>query len=624
MNVPFVKLFSKFSTTALSMRAIPIAACLFWGLGAASAQTRSQAAGAAVAASASNAASAAIPAAATPTMPVAADAPLSPDGSPRDIPNVALTGQIVFQVLAAELALQREQPAPAYQTYLSLARDTHDPRMAERAAQIALQAQSSSDALVAARIWYQYAPDSERAEQLTASMMVLNGNLSEAQPILARELAAVPEANRDAAIASLQTLIAQGSDRIGALQLLQTLLKNDMQRPAALVAIARQQVLTSDPRGAQTSLEQALKLKPDDEQAALMLAQLGSANRAEAIASLNTFLEKNPGARNVRVALAQIYIQGNQLDEAHQQFDTMRRQNAGDPTPLLALAMIDIQQEHLDRAKHNLEQYAQLAEKQHGNADPAQAYLYLAELAADQNQDREALKWLAKIDVGSPQYVSAQVTHAQLLAKDNQLDDARQLLASLNPIEPRDQLMVLHTDAGLLFDAKRYQEAQTRYAEVNEKFPNVPSVIYDYAMACEKNHQYELMETLLRQLIKIEPGNPNAYNALGYSMADRNQHLEEADKLIQKAASLAPTDAFIMDSLGWVKFREGDKNNAVAILRHAYDLKPNAEIGAHLGEVLWTMGQQEAAKQAWRAAAKLEKDNNTLLETLKRLQVGAL
>ena len=400
-------------------------------------------------------------------------------------------------------------------------------------------------------------------------MLVLNGNLSEAQPILARELAAVPEAKRGGAIASLQALLAQGPDRVGSLQLLQTLLKDDMQRPEALIAIARQQVLTSDPRGAQTSLEQALKIKPNDEQAALMLAQLGSGDRTETIANLNTFLEKNPGARNVRMALAQIYIQGNQLDEAHQQFDTMRRQNADDPAPLLALAMLDIQQQHLDLAKHNLEQYAQLAEKQHGNADPAQAYLYLAELAADQNDDRTALKWLAKIDANSPQYLSAQVTHAQLLAKDNQLDEARKLLAGLNPIEPRDQLMVQHTDAGLLFDAKRYQEAQTRYAEVNEQFPNVPSVVYDYAMACEKNHQYDLMETLLRQLIKLEPGNPNAYNALGYSMADRNQHLDEADKLIQKANSLDPTDAFIMDSLGWVKFREGDKDNAASILRRA-------------------------------------------------------
>jgi predicted Zn-dependent protease len=616
-----VKLFSKLPTTALSMRTLPVAVLILWGLAGATANAQAPAPAPAAAPIDAAAPVASAPLAAS--APVAASATLSLDGSPKDIPDVALTSQILFQVLAAEISLQRGQLAPAYQTYLSLTRDTHDPRMAERAAQIALQAQSPSDALVAARLWYQYAPDSERAEQLTASMLVLNGNLSEAQPILERELASIPDAKRGGAIISLQQLISQGPDRIGDLQLLQALLKNDMQRPEAWVAIARQQLLTSDPHDAQASLEQALKLKPDDEQAALMLAQLGAGNRTEAIANLNAFVDKNPNARAVRIALAQLYLQDNQLDAARAQFDAMRKLNGTDPMPVLALAMLDIQQEHLNAAKRNLEQYAQMLEKQ-GNADPGQAYLYLADLAADQNNDREAQQWLAKISPDSPQYLPGQVTRAQLLAKENQLGDARALLASLNPTNPNDQLLVMHTDAGLLFDAKQYQEAQSRYAQVNEQFPNVPSVLYDYAMACEKNHQYDLMETLLRQLIKLEPGNANAYNALGYSLADRNQDLDEADKLIEKASALAPSDAFIMDSLGWVKFREGDKQAALTLLRRAYDLKPNAEIGAHLGEVLWTLGQQDEAKQTWRAAFKLEKDNDTLIETVKRLQVGNL
>lgn len=621
MSSPFVKLFSKLPTTALSMRTLPVAVLILWGLAGATANAQAPAPAPAAAPIDAAAPVASAPLAAS--APVAASATLSLDGSPKDIPDVALTSQILFQVLAAEISLQRGQLAPAYQTYLSLTRDTHDPRMAERAAQIALQAQSPSDALVAARLWYQYAPDSERAEQLTASMLVLNGNLSEAQPILERELASIPDAKRGGAIISLQQLISQGPDRIGDLQLLQALLKNDMQRPEAWVAIARQQLLTSDPHDAQASLEQALKLKPDDEQAALMLAQLGAGNRTEAIANLNAFVDKNPNARAVRIALAQLYLQDNQLDAARAQFDAMRKLNGTDPMPVLALAMLDIQQEHLNAAKRNLEQYAQMLEKQ-GNADPGQAYLYLADLAADQNNDREAQQWLAKISPDSPQYLPGQVTRAQLLAKENQLGDARALLASLSPTNPNDQLLVMHTDAGLLFDAKQYQEAQSRYAQVNEQFPNVPSVLYDYAMACEKNHQYDLMETLLRQLIKLEPGNANAYNALGYSLADRNQDLDEADKLIEKASALAPSDAFIMDSLGWVKFREGDKQAALTLLRRAYDLKPNAEIGAHLGEVLWTLGQQDEAKQTWRAAFKLEKDNDTLIETVKRLQVGNL
>jgi tetratricopeptide (TPR) repeat protein len=228
---------------------------------------------------------------------------------------------------------------------------------------------------------------------------------------------------------------------------------------------------------------------------------------------------------------------------------------------------------------------------------------------------------LNKIDPASPQYLQAQVTRAQLLAKQDKLDDARKLLASLTPIDPRDQLLVIRTDAALLEEAKQYPQAQARYADADRQFPLVPGLMYDYAMACERNQQYQQMEVVLRQLIKIDPNNPNAYNALGYSLADRGENLDEANKLLQKAADLSPNDAFIQDSLGWVKYRNGDKQDAAAILRHAFEMQPNAEIGAHLGEVLWSLGQQDDARVAWRAALKVDPTNTTLMATLKRFQV---
>jgi hypothetical protein len=166
----------------------------------------------------------------------------------KNLPDVPLTSQIVFQVLAAEVALQRDQPAPAYQTYLALARDTHDPRMAQRATEIALAAQSPSDALAAAQLWQQYAPTSERAAQLDASLLVLSGKPDDAEPLLARELAKVPEENRGSAILALQLLVSRGPNRIGGLHVLQDLLKNDMNRPEAQLAIARQQIVADDAR----------------------------------------------------------------------------------------------------------------------------------------------------------------------------------------------------------------------------------------------------------------------------------------------------------------------------------------------------------------------------------------
>src|SRR5258706_9303726 len=204
----------------------------------------------------------------------------------KDLPNIALSSQIVFQVLAAEVALQRNQLAPAYQTYLALARDTHDPRMAQRATEIALGAQSPTDALAAAQLWQQYAPGSERAAQLDASLLVLSGKPDEAAPLLARELARVPPDNPSNAMIPLQLLLSRGPNRIGGLHVLQDLLKNDLDRPEAQLAIARQQLVCDDAPGARKSLEQALKLKPDYLPAALMLSQMGPEERKAGIATL--------------------------------------------------------------------------------------------------------------------------------------------------------------------------------------------------------------------------------------------------------------------------------------------------------------------------------------------------
>ncbi|MEM5387018.1 tetratricopeptide repeat protein [Paraburkholderia phymatum] len=541
----------------------------------------------------------------------------------NNLPNVALTSQIVFQVLAAEVALQRNQPAPAYQTYLSLARDTHDPRMAQRATEIALAAQSPSDALTAAQLWQQYAPTSERAAQLDASLLVLSGKPDDAKPMLAKELAKIAPENRGSGILALQLLISRGPNRVGGLHVLQDLLANDMNRPEAQFAMARQQLIADDAPGARKSLEQALKLKPDYLPAALLLSQMGPEERKEGIESLEKYVKANPKSHEARLALAQMYLASDRLDDAQKQFEYMQKDNPNDLTPLMALALIRIQQKNLPEAQNYLQQYAQKAEKMPG-ADAGQAYIYLAQLSLEQKDNDAAGRWLDKISPTSTQYVPAQITRAQLLEKQGKVDDARKLLAGIHPQDPRDQALIARTDAAILFDAKRYSEAETRLAQATGDFPEDPDLTYDYAMAAEKNSHFDVMETQLRKLMRTQPDNAQAYNALGYSLADRNQRLQEADKLVEKALSLAPNDAFIMDSVGWVKYRLGDTTDAINLLRRAYDLQPNAEIGAHLGEVLWKSGDQDQARAAWRDARKLEPDNDTLVKTLKRFQVNDL
>ena len=613
MNLSFVKLFSKRPASASRVphavsarRLLGAAALAVWALAAVPAHAQD-------------------PSPDSDVTSVTLPDPLGPATAEdqKSLPGVPLSSQIVFQVLAAEVALQRDQPAPAYQTYLALARDTHDPRMAQRATEIALAAQSPSDALAAAQLWQQYAPDSERAAQLDASLLVLSGKPDDAAPILARELARVPADNRGSAILALQLLLSRGPNRIGGLHVLQDLLKNDLNRPEAQLAIARQQLVSDDAPGARKSLEQALTLKPDYLPAALMLSQMGPEERKEGIASLEKYVQQNPKSHDARLALAQMYLASDRLDDAQKQFEIMHKNNATDLTPLMALALIKIQQKNFTEAQTYLTQYAQQAEKTPG-ADPGQAYIYLAQLSLEQKNEAAASDWLNKVSPASQQFVPAQITRAQLLAKQGKTEDARKLLANLQAPDPRDQALIARTDAAILFDAKHYPEAETRLQQATANFPDDPDLTYDYAMAAEKTGHYDVMEAQLRKLIQTQPDNPQAYNALGYSLADRNQRLSEADKLVEKASALAPNDAFIMDSVGWVKYRMGDTSDAIKLLRKAYDLQPNAEIGAHLGEVLWKTGAQDQARAAFRDARKLEPDNDTLVKTLQRLQVNDL
>ncbi|CAH2901214.1 MAG: FIG140336: TPR domain protein [uncultured Paraburkholderia sp.] len=613
MNLSFVKLFSKRPASASRVphavsarRSLGVAALALWAFAALPAHAQD-------------------PSPESDDTSVTLSDPLGPPSAEEQkaLPNVQLTSQIVFQVLAAEVALQRNQPAPAYQTYLALARDTHDPRMAQRATEIARAAQSPSDALAAAQLWQQYAPGSERAAQLDASLLVLSGKPDDAAPLLARELEKVPAQNRGSAILALQLLISRGPNRIGGLHVLQDLLKNDMNRPEAQLAVARQQLVSNDAPGARKSLEQALALKPDYLPAALMLSQMGPEERKEGIASLEKYVQQNPKSHDARLALAQMYLASDRLDDAQKQFEIMHKANANDLTPLMALALIKIQQKNFAEAQAYLTQYAQQAEKTPG-ADAGQAYIYLAQLALEQKNEAAAADWLDKISPSSQQYMPAQITRAQLLAKQGKPDDARRQLANLRPADPRDQALVARTDAAILFDAKRYPEAETRLQQATAAFPDDPDLSYDYAMAAEKNGHFDVMEAQLRKLIQTQPDNPQAYNALGYSLADRNQRLAEADKLVEKASSLAPNDAFIMDSVGWVKYRMGNTSDAIKVLRKAYDIQPNAEIGAHLGEVLWKAGDQDQARAAFREARKLEPNNETLVKTLQRLQVNDL
>ncbi len=254
--------------------------------------------------------------------------------------------------------------------------------------------------------------------------------------------------------------------------------------------------------------------------------------------------------------------------------------------------------------------------------DSTPALLNLSQIALERKDQKAALAWLAKVDAfdgRNTAWLSVQFRRAQLLANDKQLSQARELLQNIKFSSDAEQIQILQTEAQLLRNAKQSDEAMLVYKKALEKFPDNPDLLYDYALLLESQKKTQEMESALRRVIAIAPESPHAYNALGYSFADRNERLDEALVLIEKALSLTPNDAFILDSLGWVKFKLGDFAAAEQALRRAYEIRQDAEIAIHLGEVLWTIGRKEEARQLWRDAKAKDPENETLRLTLTRL-----
>jgi predicted Zn-dependent protease len=250
----------------------------------------------------------------------------------------------------------------------------------------------------------------------------------------------------------------------------------------------------------------------------------------------------------------------------------------------------------------------------------AQAFLAMAQIAERRRDFAQANAWLDRIE-NSQDLIQAQNRRASILARQGKMDDARKLIRALPERTPADARMKVMAEIQLLRDNKQYKPAYELLAQAVAKDPADPDLLYDQAMLAEKMGKFDDMEKLLRQLIVKKPDYHHAYNALGFSLAERNQRLPEARQLIQKALEFAPGDPFISDSLAWVEFRMGNKAEALRILQTAYKERPDAEIAAHLGEVLWSLGQREQAQGIFREGLLLNGENETLLETLKRLRV---
>jgi tetratricopeptide (TPR) repeat protein len=249
-----------------------------------------------------------------------------------------------------------------------------------------------------------------------------------------------------------------------------------------------------------------------------------------------------------------------------------------------------------------------------------QAYLALAQIAEQGKDFAKADGWLKRIDSQEDQ-LNAQFRRASILARQGKVEEARKLIRSQPEKSAQDARMKIAAEVQLLRESKQYRNAYDLLAEATARNPGDFDLVYDMAMMAEKLGHLDDMERLLRQVMAGKPDYQHAYNALGFSLAERNTRLGEARQLILKALEYAPADPFIIDSLAWVEYRAGNLAEALQLLQGAFKSRPDAEIAAHLGEVMWTLGRRDEALSIWKEGTQINAENETLLDTLKRLRV---
>jgi Flp pilus assembly protein TadD len=383
--------------------------------------------------------------------------------------------------------------------------------------------------------------------------------------------------------------------------------------PEAHFAIAQAAYAANDETLALAEIRSAAELRPEWESAAVFEAQILQRKQPDAaIARLASFLEKQPNSREVRLNYARVLVSGMRYGEARTEFGKLLSVYPDDQGVLYAVGLLALQVKDFAAAETNFKRLLELNYR-----DPNAVRFTLGQIAEERKDFAGAQAWYAQVTPGE-HFLPSRLRYAQTLAKQGKLDAARAYLREAGETGNPQQVQFTIAEAQLLRDANQNGEAFSLLGKALEGQPEQPELLYDFALTAEKLERFDLLEANLKKLIQVKPDHAHAYNALGYSLAERNLRLEEARKLIERALELSPDDAFIIDSMGWVYYRMGDIPKAVEQLNRAWQGRQDAEIGAHLGEVLWVSGKRAEAERVWKQASDFQPDNELLRRTIER------
>lgn len=544
--------------------------------------------------------------------------PHSPPGPPASVagapgtafePPAGLDANILYHLMLAEIAGQRGQLKVAVQEYVSAARLSRDPRIAERATRVAVYARDDENALIVAKLWAELDPENIEANQVAAAMLVRKGDVDGALGFLQK----VVDVASGKSYQLIVSLLSRERDRDTALAVMQKLAQSRADDIEANFAYAQLALLLNDAPRALQAVDHLLELDPDLTRALILRSNIlvRMEKGSESLAMLAAAVERKPDDTELRTYYARRLVDENRFDDALAQFGILLDANANNVDAIYALGLLNLQRNKLDVAEGHFRHLLQLGQR----AD--EANYYLGQIAEHRKDWAAALTAYEAVRSGR-YYLEAQIRIAVVYNNQDGIEKARRHLQSITPTSAEVELRLYLAEGELLREAGMYAEAVDMYTEALGNLPDNTELLYARALIAEKIDRLDITEGDLRSILEREPENAQALNALGYTLADRTDRLEEALGYIQRAHKLKPNDPAIIDSMGWIHYRLGQYDKALEYLNKAFELMTDPEIAAHLGEVLWVTGDHERAREVWDAAMRVAPKHKLLLDVIRR------
>jgi tetratricopeptide (TPR) repeat protein len=521
---------------------------------------------------------------------------------------------LVYNTLAGEIAAQRGESRLAFDYAYQAAVESRSAVAAERATGLGLQANLPKQALQGAKLWIEIEPESLKAHQIAAILNIRQQSLPAAIRHL-QKVVTLADAQGQSGYLQAAAIAEKSASGPQALAVMQQLVPADSKNADALYALALTASRSQQMDLAGEYVDRSLKLRPKATNALVLKAHtlISTGKKPQGVAFLANAVAQSPDNLALRSAYARTLVELNEAELALGQYEVLNKNQPGNPDNLYALGILSLQLERLDAATNYLEQLVEKRQRRN------EASYYLGVIAEEQKDIDRALDWYSRVE--GEQQADAQVRIAKILSDQGDLNAARETLQRLRVAQPHHHLKFFLIEAELLRENRKYQAAHRVYTKALKEFPDSTELLYARGLNAADMDRIDILENDLRKILATQPDHVDALNALGYTLADKTDRLDEAKGYIERALAMKSDSPAILDSMGWVEYRLGNLARALSFLEQAAAISPDPEIASHLGEVLWKMGEAERAEAVWKAAMEEDPDNRFIPEVRKRLGV---